>query len=232
MRGRAKARIGPRRDLVGDQHLLREPDDQERQTHPEVRCVEALVRRGGELRHHLAMMEDGSRQQVREEADEEAVVDERRFAHEALAGVDQISDLGESKEADAKGKNDMRQQPVRTEHDVRVGNKEVGVLEITQQRQIGDHAGRQQRARRDGRQRRHRRAGTLPGSRHALQRGADDEIEDDAPQEQRHETPAPPAIEEQRRDEQPQNARASRPPAVQREINEAGRGQEREQECV
>ena len=78
-----------------------------------------------------------------EEGDEDGVGEQSLTARDALAEVDEVGDLGEGKEADAEGEDDIGKGVV----DEVVGREEVEqgeeVFEVRQQQEIGDDGGDQ-----------------------------------------------------------------------------------------
>ena len=120
------------RDAVGEHRFLEEPDEEDGEADRNVVPPHAVGFGSGELRHHLGVVQDRPRDQVRKVGDEERVVHEVVLAHLALRCVGQVSDLREGIERDAQRQDDLREGPARAEGVVEVVDEKVGVLEITQ----------------------------------------------------------------------------------------------------
>ena len=185
--GMIEAHRGDRRERVGDAHLLHQSDHQQEQPRRKMERLRSLVRWRGELRHHLAVVQDRSGQQMREKAHEQRVVEQARLFRLAATDVDEVCDLGEGEEADAQRQDDMRESERQAGEIGGVAHREVGVLEHAEKQQVGADAARKQRFR---------------VARASVQRAADREVEADARQDQRQVLRAPPAVEEKRRRDQ------------------------------
>ena len=101
-----------RRERIGDDDLLEQPDEEQEQRVGHVAVAEDLVPHARELGHHLLVMDDGARQEMGKEGDEERIIQEVVFLGPARVGVDEIGDLGERKEADAQRQDDLLQRQV------------------------------------------------------------------------------------------------------------------------
>ena len=82
-------------------------------------------------------MQDRPRDQVRKISDEQHVMHEVVFLDLALIGVHQKGDLGKGKEGNAQRQDDVSQIPVRAKQRVQAADKEIGVLVVGQQAQVG-----------------------------------------------------------------------------------------------
>src|SRR5947207_758825 len=102
----AERDIGGGRQLVGNQHLLGEPQQEPGEAEREVVGVqrEPAARAAGELRHHLLVVQNGAGNQVREVGDEQQVREKALHLSLSLSEIDQIRDLRESEKRDAEWK--------------------------------------------------------------------------------------------------------------------------------
>ena len=158
-----------------------------------------------ELRHHLAVVQDRAREQVREEGHEQRVVDEHRLLRLAAMDVDQVRDLREREEADAERQREV-QEVRHVARDARgVREEEVGVLEHAQQCEVRSDAECEH-----------------PAARTPAQRGRDREVECNAAGDERQVPRIPPPVEEERRERKPR-LRGERAPAEQEEDDERPR---------
>src|SRR5262249_36779354 len=99
----------------------------------------------GELRHHLAMVDDRAGNEMREESDEQAVGDEAALGRLALIGIHQERDLLESEEGYCERQHEPEVGYAKIAEPVDGTNGEVGVLERAQHGEIGGYAEHEQR---------------------------------------------------------------------------------------
>ena len=137
-------RRGDRRERVGEAHFLHQADRQQEESRGEMERLRLLVRRGGELRHHLAVMQDRPGKQMRKEAHEQRVVEKTGLFRPAAMDVDEICNLREGEEADAERQHDVRQRQRQAGEVGGVAHREVGVLEHAQEQQVGADSAREQ----------------------------------------------------------------------------------------
>ena len=145
-----KDHVRDRREVVGEHHLLEDADQHEEQSFGGV--ARAAVARLDHLGQERRRAHDGSRDQMREEADEEREVPQvlrgRRFP---AVDIDRVAHRLERVEADAGRQNDAEQAHVdvldadRVQQADQAAEEEVAVLEEAEDRQIGDHADREER---------------------------------------------------------------------------------------
>jgi len=141
------------------------------------------------------MMDDRTGNQVRKEGDEQQEIAQVVLADDAPADIHEISDLREGKKGYAQRKHDLAQDPVGAEHPVDIVDEEIGVFEIAQQQQIHRDAPKQRASR----------PPTQPYTPADL--ASHPVIEHHGCQDQAHIDRAPPAIEEERRQNQPEFGR-------------------------
>ena len=200
---------------VGNQHFLSEPDGEDREARGDHRRIRAECFRPSELRHHRLMMDNRSGQQMRKIGDEQSIIDKASRPrtlmcfHFTARGINQISDLREGEKRNAERQHDMHQVPLRAEHEVGVGNEEIGIFIIPKQRQITGNAQRQDRP---------CRAGPYSRPRHA-DAGTDSEIEKDRTADQPEIIRRPSGIKIKRGEHEPR-PRRHRPKAAKREEHE------------
>ncbi len=75
--------------------------------------------------------------QLRKEADEQAVVGEVVFFHHAVMGIDQVGDLLESEEGDRQRQNDVFHPPTEIQRRIQRAEQEAGVFVVDQQQYVG-----------------------------------------------------------------------------------------------
>ena len=220
--GRAEIENPARRrtDAIRDDRLFEKPDGKNREAHGEVVPVEAVRLRLAELRHHLFVVDDRPRDEMREECDEQQEVAEVVFAHHAAAHIHEIRDLGEGKKRDAEREDDLPEAPVRAEDGVHISHEKIGVFEIAEEEQIrGDGECEPPHARSP---RLHLRA-DAPAEREIHQHRGDDQQRVDW---------TPPAVEKERR-ERERRLRRLRPEVAREQAERAERDrQKKKQENV
>jgi len=181
----AEQHVGVRGQAVGNQHFFCEANGKDGGADSEVRSARLQVGALGELRHHLAMVQHGPRNQMREVGDEQQVMQEAAFAHKATRRVDQEGDLREREERDPDGQDDLHQRHLPARQRGGRAGKETRVLVPAQQRQIRRHGD------------------SKPALTCAAACAADAQrtgvVDDDGPQQQRQVAHVPPAVEKQRR---------------------------------
>ncbi len=99
--------VGHGTEAIGEQDFFAEPEEEPGDADGEVVAAEAGAAVCGELRHHLAVVDDGACDEVGEEGDEEDVGEEILAGCNVLREVDEIGDLGEGEEGDAKREDDV-----------------------------------------------------------------------------------------------------------------------------
>jgi hypothetical protein len=75
---------------------------------------------------------------MREEGDEEGVVDETIFLSAPFIGIDEVGNLGEGEEADAYRKNNVQQWEIENGEGIEVCDEEVHILEVNEETQVAD----------------------------------------------------------------------------------------------
>src|SRR6266849_7505070 len=120
-----------RRNAIGDHRLLEQAEQDQRKADGDVLLVET-ARRAVELRHHLAIVNDRTGNELRKEQHEQAIVLERERLDAPRMNVDQKRDFLERDERDTQRQNNVGQDQVRAEHIIYRGSEEVGVLEIAE----------------------------------------------------------------------------------------------------
>src|SRR5262245_51778069 len=99
-----ESRLGDFAEGVRQQYLLRQSERKLNEPAREVVRVHHPVGGVVELRHHLAMVQNGASKQVRKIGHEQRVVGEARLACTPLIRIDQKRDLGKGEEADSERK--------------------------------------------------------------------------------------------------------------------------------
>ena len=132
-------------ERIGDDDLLEQAQREGVQARREVVEVEMAVFRVGELRHDLAVQHDRAGDQLREEGDEQRVVENMIARHRAAVAVDHIGELLEGEERNAQRQREVIQRKMRAEGAVEVVHKEVVVLEIEQHAEVEAKAQQHQR---------------------------------------------------------------------------------------
>ena len=127
-------------DAVGKDGFLEQAEGEDAEADGHV--LRARGERAGlhELRQHVAVMDDGAGDELREEGDEERVVGEAVFARLALVRVDQIGDLLEGEEGDGQRQDDGVEVEVGSGEGVEAADGEVGVFEVAEQGEVEEDA--------------------------------------------------------------------------------------------
>ncbi len=180
--------------------------------------IRAFCFRALELRDHVLVMEDRSRDQMRKVRDEQRVMRQRVARDVAPVGVDQKRDLRESVEGNADRQQDVRVIPVENIA-LRLAARKPAYLKMPSTSKIAGDADREHRKARRGAQ--------FPGD----QQIADAVIERDRTGQQRHELPVAEGVEGERGQRQPDHRGEIAEPA-QREIAKQNDRQEQENEGV
>ena len=92
------------------------------------------------------MVNDGTGDELREEAYEQRKLEEIVAVDLAAVAVDDVGDLLEREEGDAQGQHNRREYPVEAEQSIDVVDKKVRILEICQHPEISNDAREHQRA--------------------------------------------------------------------------------------
>ncbi len=219
------------RELVGQQHLLREADDHTKQTREDVFGLHAVCGGQSELRHHLAVMQHRSGDQMRKIRDEQCVMHEVALANLAFVAIHEKCDLGEGEERDADGQNDIERADLRgrdgMQREIDVVDEEVRVLEVGEYAEVETDGRREPPATRAGnarigqRRRAHRRRELEP----------EPVIDADGRDEQRYRRDAPVAVKDERGERQPRARKRAAPAGDEKECHE-GHGKKAQQERV
>ena len=147
----AASRIEERRDIathfIGNQHLFCQPQHEQRHPRRQLVIIGTIGLTLCELRHHLGMMQNRPRDQMREIGHEQTVMDKAVFACLALIGVHQKRDLREGEKRNPQRQNDGAQTDTGSGRCVQVIDKEVRVFVIRQQGEIGNNRKSQQTTR-------------------------------------------------------------------------------------
>src|SRR5437764_12162938 len=93
---------GDRCQGVGDADFLDQADREQEKARGDMERLWLFVLGRSELRHHLAVVQDRTGDEMREEAHEERIVEKAWFLRPSAVHVDQIGDLREGEEADAE----------------------------------------------------------------------------------------------------------------------------------
>ena len=143
--GIGKGAVCPRREAVGDHHLLEQADAEDEQPGGEPqRPAGGGPGEGGQLGNDLAVLNDRSGHQLRKEGDKQRVAQPALIpAGLAAKSVDQIGDLLEGDEAQTQRQNHPEQRIGRARQRIDFAEKEVRVLVKAQQSQVQRHPGRQ-----------------------------------------------------------------------------------------
>src|SRR5262245_27141062 len=89
-RGVAGIRID--RETVRNDDLLEQPDHENADANREIRREVSPLRRA-DLRHDLGVMRDRTSNQLRKEADEEGIIEQREITHQAAMGIHEKGNL-------------------------------------------------------------------------------------------------------------------------------------------
>jgi hypothetical protein len=92
---------------IGDQAFLEHADDEDAQPAGQIFGAEAVGCRVGKLRHDIAVVQDRPGNQMREEGDEQGVIQRSGGSGDTLAAIHQKQDLREGEEADAERQRDF-----------------------------------------------------------------------------------------------------------------------------
>ena len=215
--GGIECRAGIRRDGVRNDHLLEEPDREDRDAGSELiplRSAGELVR---ELRHHFLVVQHRPRDQVGEVGDEKTVVNEVGLLHFASLRIHQEGNLREGEKGNADGQDDLLDLPRVTQQGPCTRHEEVGVLVVAQQQQVA----------RDSEANEPFRFQIQPRGGIPAEVDADDVVESDRAQQQRHAGHIPHAVEHQRRTEQPCSGGGGVAPPDQKKTAKSDREEEK-----
>ena len=133
----AEDRRGFQREGVGDHHLLEQPEQKHRGAQRQVVDARAEAVAVVELREHFPVVGDRPGDQLRKEADEQAVVGEVVFFHHAVMGIDQVGDLLEGEEGDRQRQDDVFHPPTEIQRRIQRTEQEAGVFVVDQQQHVG-----------------------------------------------------------------------------------------------
>ena len=137
------------------------------------------------------MVGNGTGDQLWEETDEQAVIDEIMLGDFAVVRVHQIGDLLEGKERNRQRQDDVAHRPTEVEGAVECAEKKACVFVITQQGDVSGNAKYQH---------------SLRGPSHQV--ATDQVVDHHAAHQQRHIGGVPPAVKHQRRQGQPYGGKA------------------------
>src|SRR5439155_8190601 len=217
-RGRLVGRRHQRREMVGQDHLLEQTDDKDRHAQREVARLDRKRPGTLDLGKDLAVMGDRAGQQLREEHHEEAVFEQIVLLDLAAAGVDQIGDLLKREERDPERQQDVLQDKIGLEQRVGGFDEEVGVFEIAEHRQIDDDT--------EGQQDRY----PIAAAHLAIggEPARDQEIKQREAEQQRYVDRVPPAVKEDRGDQQQRQNGARSEQLPHRDVGRNRRRQKQE----
>ncbi|MGY4430365.1 hypothetical protein ACVWWO_002842 [Bradyrhizobium sp. F1.13.1] len=133
------------RKAVGDHDFFEQADRDEAGRDAELALPARNVDLPAELMHHLRPARQRAGDRLREEGDVERVAVERIERRPPALQVDQIHDVVEGEEGDAERQSDIEHRQRRTQHQTEIGEKEVGVFEQRQHREIEHEHQRQHR---------------------------------------------------------------------------------------
>ena len=100
---RVEHHVGPNSEVVRECNLLEKTNREKEEPCADIVAVDALVLAVRELRHHLRVMHDWSRDQLRKEGNEQAVAPKIYVSDLLLIKVGKKGDLLKGNERDAKG---------------------------------------------------------------------------------------------------------------------------------
>src|SRR6202011_4069368 len=185
------------REMVGENDLLEQPDDEDREPEHKVAWLDGERPRALDLRKDLAVVGDRPGQQLREKHHEEAIFEEVVLGDLAAGGIDEIGNLLKGEERNAERQQNVLQHKIGLQRGVGGVDQEIGVFEIAEHKHVDhDPEGQQQ-------------ADPVGAAGQALRRNPtrNDEVEYRDAAEQRQIERVPPAVEEQRSAEkQPQDS--------------------------
>src|ERR1700680_615763 len=143
--GKNRCRDGGK--CVSYQNLLRQSDDEDCEAGGNICPIHAVDSPLGKLRHHLAVMQDGTGNEVGEISHKQQVMNEIGLADLALIGIGQKRDLRESKERNTERKDYRTDAGVRAEQRIRDLREEAEIFEIAEQQKVGRDRNGERRAR-------------------------------------------------------------------------------------
>ena len=104
---------GYRPEMIREDDFLKQADQEDREPDHEVPGQHGESLWSPDLGENYTMMDDRARNQLREEHDEEAVLEEAMLANLTAAGIHEIGDLLESEEGDAERQRDVLKRNAR-----------------------------------------------------------------------------------------------------------------------
>src|SRR4051794_20972576 len=119
-----------RLDTVGEDDLLEEARGEPAQACQQRSGIETKGPGPSELRHHLLVMQDRARDQMREVRDEQTIMDWIIFISFVTVAVDQKCNLGEREKRDADRQGDVDRGSA---EECEVLGEEISIFEIRQQ---------------------------------------------------------------------------------------------------
>ena len=212
--GVQKSRICHLCKEVGEQDLFGHAEGKEVQTGGDVAGVrtEAIV--SVKLTHHLIRQHDRTGDQLGEEADEQGITAER-IAFCQRPGINQLQerDLLEGEEADPQRQQNVLEQKRGLEYGIDIFNKEVVILEVSQQQNVADDPDGQDDLR------------LL-----FIQQLCEKPVHQQGAAEDQGITPVEPGVKDKGRQHQP-DLRCDPAPAGKQKIHDHGQGQKTEKKC-
>src|SRR5271154_630841 len=104
-------RVSHRAKPVSEQNLLPKPKKKPGDADRKIVTLDPAAPIVGKLRHHFAVVDDGSGDQMRKEGNEQHIGEQVLPWSHSLREVDKICDLGEREERDPQGQNHSREVP-------------------------------------------------------------------------------------------------------------------------
>src|SRR5271170_1192397 len=132
----SKSRVRKMGDPVGNQYLFAKPEDEPAQPQRHVIPFQRKVASFSELRHDLAVMQDGPGDQVREKSYKQHVADKPLRLGCSLSQIDQVGNLRKGEERNAERQNDTAHRVMQSSDSIQKMKEGEQVLEIKQRSQI------------------------------------------------------------------------------------------------
>ena len=125
---------------IGDHDFLEKTDAEHIDAPGEIVSIECPAAEILELGDHFTVQHNGTRYQLGEEQDKNAVIPKGFQGCFLVPNRDQEGQLLESEETDAQRKDDVLQMEGRGEYRIDIGDKEIVVLEVAQQTHVEQNA--------------------------------------------------------------------------------------------
>ena len=188
---KVKLSVGTHR--VGKEHLLGRTDREKEETERDILGLKTEIVLVLKLADHLGMVNDGTYDQLREERDEQQVVEDVVILGELLVRIDNVGNKLECEERDTDRQDNVFEREIGAEDRVSVFNKEVSVLVVSEQSHVAEDAERAQDL-----------ALNLVRRIHPAERDTDHIVGKNASHEEREEVGCALRVEEERSDDQPE----------------------------